>query len=229
MSCAAIVLFILTRVLAPAQNNIARLTWQAASATQDTQIPSNAAPRQQPGQLPNSVSVSPLTVGDKFKYRILGSFSIRGLLGNVVGAAIGQAMNTPSEWGQGWGAYGVRYASGLGATLSRQTFAFTLESVLHEDPRYFPSEEKTKGARIKNVLKSVVITRTDSGGNQFAYGRVISAFGAGQLVNAWQPRSNSHVSDGIERAFIVLGVDAGFDLMQEFLPFTRPKALRRRP
>jgi hypothetical protein len=229
MSCAAIVLFILARVLAPAQNNIARFTWQAASATQDTRTPSKAAPRQQPGQLPNSVSVPPLTVGDKFKYRILGSFSVRGLLGNVVGAAIGQAMNTPSEWGQGWGAYGVRYASGLGATLSRQTFVFTLESVLHEDPRYFPSEEKTKGARIKNVLKSVVITRTDSGGSQFAYGRVISAFGAAQLVNAWQPRSNGHVSDGIERAFIVLGVDAGFNLMQEFFPFTRPKALRRRP
>ena len=56
--------------------------------------------------------------------------------------------------------------------------------------------------------------------------RVISAFGAGQLVNVWQPRSTSHVSDGIERAFIVLGVDAGFNLMQEFLPFTRPKALQ---
>jgi hypothetical protein len=201
---------------------------QAADACHEPQTPSGATPRQ-PGQLRSSVSVAPLTVGDKFRYRIVGSFSLRGVLGNVVGAAIGQAMNTPSEWGQGWGAYAERYASGLGGTLSRQTFAFTLESVLHEDPRYFPSEEKTKGARIKNVLKSVVITRTDSGGNQFAYGRVISAFGAGQLVNAWQPRSNGHVSDGIERAFIVLGVDAGFNLMQEFFPFTRPKPLKHRP
>jgi hypothetical protein len=229
MMSTAVVLFILGRVLLPAQNNVVRSTLQSAFATQGTQTPPGPLPRQQPGQLPDRVSVPPLTVGDKFRYRVVGSFSLRGLLGNVVGAAIGQAMNTPSEWGQGWGAYGERYASGLGGTLSRQTFAFTLESILHEDPRYFPSEEKTKGARIKNVLKSVVITRTDSGDDRFAYGRVISAFGAGQLVNAWQPRSNGHVSDGIERAFIVLGVDAGFNLMQEFFPFTRPKPLRHRP
>jgi hypothetical protein len=191
---------------------------------------STAAPqKQQPGQLPVSRSVPPLTIGEKFKYRVVGSFGIRGLLGNTVGAAIGQATNTPGEWGQGWGAYGERYASGLGGTLSRQVFAFTLESALHEDPRYFPSQERSKRARVRNVLKSVIITHTDSGDTQFAYARVISAFGAGQLVNAWQPRSNGHVSDGLERAFIVLGVDAGFDLLQEFVPFTRPKALRHRP
>jgi hypothetical protein len=229
MICAAVVLSILADTSLQAQNDAARSTLQSASENQNTQTPSTATPWQQPGQLPNPISVPPLTVGDKFKYRIVGSFSLRGLLGNLVGAAIGQSTNTPSEWGQGWGAYAERYASGLGGTLSRQAFAFTLESVLHEDPRYFPSEEKIKGARIKNVLKSVVITRTDSGNDRFAYGRVISAFGSGQLVNAWQPRSTGHVSDGIERAFIVLGVDAGFNLMQEFFPFTRPKPLRHRP
>lgn len=224
----ALILFTAAGTLVSAQNDPHWSVFQTASTDQDTQTPSTVTSRQ-PGQLPKSVSVPPLTVGEKFNNRIVGSLSFRGLLGNLVGAAIGQATNTPSEWGQGWGAYGERYASGLGGTLSRQFFAFTLESALHEDPRYFPSEERTRGARIKNVLKSVVITRTDSGADQFAYGRVISALGAGQLVNVWQPRSTSHVSDGIERAFIVLGVDAGFNLMQEFLPFTRPKALRHRP
>jgi hypothetical protein len=191
---------------------------------------STAAPQQQqPGQLPVSRSVPPLTIGEKFKYRVLGSFGVRGLLGGTVGAAIGQAMNTPGEWGQGWGAYGHRYASGLAGTLSRQIFSFTLESALHEDPRYFPSQERSKGARVRNVLKSVIITHTDSGATQFAYARVISAFGAGQLVNTWQPRSTGHVSNGLERAMIVLGVDGGFDLLQEFVPFTRPKALRHGP
>jgi hypothetical protein len=196
---------------------------------QNDAAPSPPAPQRQPGQLPTSASVPPLTIGEKFKYRVVGSFGLRGLLGNLVGAAIGQALNTPGEWGQGWGAYSERYASGLGGTLSRQVFAFTLESVLHEDPRYFPSQEKTKGARVRHLLKSVITTHTDSGETRFAYARVISAFGAGQLVNAWQPASNGHVSDGIKRGFIVLGVDAGFDAIQEFLPFTRPKPLRRGP
>ncbi len=154
---------------------------------------------------------------------------MRGLVGNFVGAAIGQWSNTPSEWGQGWGAYAERYASGLGNTFSRQVFAFTLDSLLHEDPRYFPSEDRSKGARIKNVLKSVVIARTDSGEDHFAYSHVISAFGAGQLVNVWQPRSTDHFSDGVERGFIILGVDAGFNLAQEFVPFMRPKSLKHGP
>lgn len=225
---APILLFTCAAVSLGAQNDSAEPKSQSNSAGQDTQTPSTAAPRRQPGQLPMSVSVPPLTIGQKFTYRVAGSFGVRGLLGNFVGAAIGQALNTPGEWGQGWGAYSERYASGLGGSLSRQVFAFTLESAFHEDPRYFPSRGKTKRSRLGHVLKSVVITHTDSGETQFAYARVISAFGAGQLVNVWQPRSNGHVSDGITRAFIVLGVDAGYDLMQEFLPFARPKPLRRR-
>jgi hypothetical protein len=147
---------------------------------QNDAAPSTPAPQRQPGQLPTSVSVPPLTSGEKFKSRVVGSFGLRGLLGNLVGAAIGQALNTPGEWGQGWGAYSERYASGLGGTLSRQVFAFTLESVLHEDPRYFPSQEKTKGARVRHLLKSVITTHTDSGETRFAYARVISALGSRQ-------------------------------------------------
>src|SRR5947209_3959648 len=173
-------LLILSGVALRAQTNSGESSSQTGTAQDSKQ--SSAPAARQPGQLPNAASVPPLTAGEKFKYRVVGSFGIRGLLGNFVGAAIGQALNTPSEWGQGWGPYGERYASGLGGTLSRQVFAFTLESAFHEDPRYFPSEEKTKSARIWHVVKSVVISRTDSGENQFAYGRVISAFGAGQLV-----------------------------------------------
>jgi hypothetical protein len=212
-----------------AQNDSAKPKSQSSSGDDDARTPSTAVPRKQPGQLSTAAAVPPLTVGEKFQYRVVGSFGVRGLIGNLTGAAIGQATNTPGEWGQGWGAYGKRYASGLGGTLCRQVFAFTLESAFHEDPRYFPSTERSKRARVRNVLKSVVITHTDSGESEFAYARVISAFGAGQLVNTWQPASTGHVSDGLERGIIVLGVDAGFNLLQEFVPFTRPKSVRHGP
>lgn len=198
------------------------------SAPQQHSVPSDPAIRQ-PGIPRNTLTAPPLSVAEKFRYRIVDEFSVRGAVGNLVGAAIGQATNTPAEWGQGWGAYGERYASGFGSTLSRQMFAFTLESALHEDPRYFPSTETTTGARLKNALKYVLVTHTDAGGDSFAYARVISAFGTGQLVNVWQPRSNNRVSDGIERTFIILGVDTAYNLAQEFIPFFRPKPFRRHP
>lgn len=224
-----IILFTFAVSSLQAQNDSAKPRSQSSSGDEDAHAPSTAIPRKQPGQPSTPATVPPLTVGEKFNYRVVGSFGVRGVFGNLTGAAIGQAMNTPGEWGQGWGAYGKRYASGLAGTLSRQVFAFTLESAFHEDPRYFPSTEKSNRARMRNVLKSVIITHTDSGDTQFAYARVISAFGAGQFVNTWQPRSTGHVSDGLERAVIILGVDAGFNLLQEFVPFTRPKALRHGP
>jgi len=171
----------------------------------------------------------PLSVGGKFHADIVRSFGLRGVAGGALGAAISQATNTPGEWGQGWDAYGKRYASVMAGSLCRQTLAFTLESVLHEDPRYFPSTERSKKARIWNVVKQTFLTKTDSGRSSFAYGAVISAFGAGQLVNTWQPDSNNNIGDGIERGFIALGIDAASNLLQEFIPRFRARELRQKP
>jgi len=106
---------------------------------------------------------------------------------------------------------------------------FAMESTLHEDPRYFPSEDKGFKARLKSVLVQTVTTRTDYGTRQIAYARIGSAFAAGQLSNAWQPRSTSSVGDGFLRGAIMLGGDAGYNFVQEFVPFLRPRTLHRRP
>ena len=172
------------------------------------------------------MSADPLSISRKFRVRVVQAFGIRGFLGAAVGAGIGQGTNTPGEWGQGAEGFADRYASGFGNNLARQCFAFTLESFLHEDPRYFPSTEKATGTRIENVIKQIIFTKTDSGHTSVAYGRLISAFGAGQLTNTWQPESNSSVGHGIERGFLVLSGDAAIYLMQEFIPFTRSNPFR---
>jgi hypothetical protein len=179
--------------------------------------------------LPNTISAPPFDVGDKFDYRIVQSFGLRGLGGSLVGAAIGQAVGTPYEWGGGVEGFAKRYASGLAGNLSRQSFAFVLESALHEDPRYFPSHNQPRKARIMNALKQVVTCKTDSGDSTIAYGRIISAFGAGQLAATWQPATTSGVGAGFRRGIYTLGGDFAYNLLQEFLPFTRPHSIRHRP
>ncbi len=178
--------------------------------------------------LPRTVSAPPFTTRDKFGYRVVQSFGLRGFGGALVGAAIGQARNSPYEWGQGAGGFFTRYASGFGGNLSRQTFAFAIESVLHEDPRYFPSQDKRGDQRVFNALKQVVFCKTDNGRSSFGYGRVISAFAAGQFVDLWQPESIDSAGHGVERGFISLGGDFAYNLMQEFIPFTRPHSMRHR-
>lgn len=195
------------------------------------QTPSSDEAHQQPGNLHDlskTVSAPSFTVRDKFDYRVVQSFGARGFVGAFFGAAIGQAENSPHEWGQGVEGFAERYASGFASNLSRQTFAFVLESSFHEDPRYFPSEDRSKKYRLYNALKQVIICKNDSGNSEFAWARVISDFGAGQFVNVWQPHSTSSVGHGIERSFIGLGSDSAYNLMQEFFPFTRPRSLRHR-
>src|SRR5215472_7596027 len=59
--------------------------------------------------LPNTVSAPPFTVADKFDYRVVQSFGLRGLAGSLFGAAIGQARDAPHEWGQGVEGFATRY------------------------------------------------------------------------------------------------------------------------
>lgn len=178
--------------------------------------------------LPNTVSARPFTVADKLDYMVVESFGLRGVAGSAISAAIGQARNSPHEWGQGVQGYAERFGSGFAGNLSRQSFAFVLESTLHEDPRYFPSEDKSGKQRILNALKQVIVCKTDDGKSSFAYGRVVSEFAAGQFVNLWQPKSIDGVGNGIERGFIGLGGDFAYNMMQEFIPFTRPSSIRHR-
>ena len=182
----------------------------------------------QPGQLPNTISAPAMTPADKFDYRVVQTFGLRGFVGAALGATIGQARTAPAQWGGGVEGFADRFSSGFGTNISRQTFAFVLENALHEDPRYFPSEDRSKKQRALNSIKQVFWTKTDAGGSSFAYARVASAFGASQLTNAWQPSENSSFGDGMKRMGIMFGGDFGYNLLQEFFPFTRPRSLRHR-
>jgi len=172
------------------------------------------------------MTATPFTVAEKFDYRIVQSFGLRGFAGAGFGALIGQGRDVPREWGEGWGAYATRYASDFGTNLTRQSMEFGLETALHEDPRYFPSEEKGFRARMKNVLLQTVVTRTDSGKETFAWARMGSAFGAGEFANLWQPRSTGTPGAGLTRGCIMLGGDLAYNFLQEFVPFVRPRSLR---
>jgi hypothetical protein len=210
------------------------------SSQQTTPPPQPGQVQQQPSQapqpgappaslrIPNTQSAPPFTVWDKFDYRVVQMFGLRGVVGAALSAGIGQLDDSPHEWGQGFDGYAERYGSGFAGNLSRQTFAWALESAFHEDPRYFPSEDKSMKQRALNALKQVIVCKNDDGSPSFAYARVFSDFGSAQFVNVWQPRSTGSVGDGFKRGLIGLGGDAGYNFLQEFFPFTRPHSLRHR-
>ncbi len=172
------------------------------------------------------MTADPFTLHEKFEYRFLQTVGLHGYLGAAAGAAIGQARNVPHEWGQGTEGYLSRYASDFCTNVARQSVEFGLEAALHEDPRYFPSEDKRLSARLKNVLLQTVVARTDSGKETFAWARMGSAFAAGAITNAWQPESTDTPGRAFSRGAIMLAGDFGYNFLQEFIPFVRPRGLR---
>ncbi len=191
-------------------------------------VPAGAQnPADLPAQVGPTMKANAMTVQEKFDYRKIQAIGLHGYMGSALGAVIGQVRDSPREWGEGVEGYATRYASGFGTNLSRQAMAFGLETALHEDPRYFPSEEKGFRRRLRNALLQTVVARTDSGRETFAWARMGSAFGAGELANAWQPPSTSTPGRGIQRGLIILGGDLSYNLLQEFIPFVRPRGLRR--
>ncbi len=163
----------------------------------------------------------PYTVAQKFKAATQDVFWPYALAGVGFSAGFSQLTNTPSEWGQGAEGYARRYANAFGVNLSYQYFSATLESALHEDPRYFPSGDRSTRARFHHAVAGVFLTRKDDGGSGFAYARWASAYGAGFLSNTWNPRSNNHASDALITGTTILGIDLAVKLGQEFVPFLR--------
>ena len=185
---------------------------------------SNGSAPPQPGTI--APSVPAFTVRDKFEYRVVQSFGLKGFVGAGVGAAIGQALDTPGKWGEGAEGYSKRYVSGFAQNFSRQTMAFGMEVAFHEDPRYFPSTAKDFKSRVRSVVRQSYMTHTDSGREEFAYARYASAFGSAFLANAWQPSGNNSAADGLKRGMITIAADAGYSFLQEFFPFVRPRSIR---
>ena len=176
---------------------------------------------------PPSASVAPLNVAQKFNYRVIQAFGHRGFFDAGVAAAVDQARKVPHEWGGGSVAFGERFASSFGTHLTSQTIEFGLEAALHEDPRYFPSDKKGAGVRLKHALLATVVTRTDSGSQRIAIARITSAFATGQIVNAWQPPSTNSVQEGFTRTGLIFAEHAAWNVAQEFIPRLRAKSLRQ--
>lgn len=174
------------------------------------------------GQTPD-----PLDVTGKLLYHAEATYSPSALLGIAAYAGALQEDNAPKEWGQGAGAYGKRFASTLAWSGIHGAIAFGLDSTLHQDPRYFRSQETGFWRRTGHALRGTLLTRTDSGGETLSTWRIGSAYGAAFLSNEWYPARLNTVRWGLIDGSITLGFGLASNLGAEFWPDVKRKMLRR--
>jgi len=130
-----------------------------------------------------------------------------------------QAWAQWPQYGGGMEGWGKHFGATLADTESRrfiQTYA--LSTVLHQDPRYFPSRQKKIISRALYAATRVVITRGDNGENQINSSELLGALFTSSLQNAYYPRADRSFDNTMNRFTGALSSDAISDLLHEFAP-----------
>ena len=163
--------------------------------------------------------VCPLTARDKFLHFGRDAISPLTFVGAAAAAGISQAINSEPAFGQGGRAYIRRFGAAVADTESRRFFAdFVFPAVLHEDPRYFRKAQGGAGARMGYAITRLLVTRRDSGARGFNFSEVLGTLASAGLSNAYLRERERTASKTMQRAGVSFAVDAGFNLLREFLP-----------
>jgi hypothetical protein len=161
----------------------------------------------------------PLTVSEKFILSLHQSFDISAHIGNAFQAALQQAVNSQPHYGQGWNAYGKRFAAAEVDQISGSLLTYgVLPSVLHEDPRYFRKGRGSTISRIWYAANRTVITRRDDGTSGFnnseMFGQLISC----GISASYYPQQDRNVSRVFSNWGVNLGSNSAYNVLSEFYP-----------
>lgn len=175
--------------------------------------------------LENAGNVPPLTVGQKFKLITRSSFDPAQFVWYGLISGIGQAEDSEKAYGQGWGAYGKRYATTLAdGTVEGYMVSGIFPSVLKQDPRYFIMGKGTVVHRTMYALSRLFVTRSDSGHAEFNASEILgSASAAAISTYGYHPGDEKTLSNTAS----VWGTQVAYDgiaiVIKEFWPDIRRK------
>jgi len=175
----------------------------------------------------SSLSPDPLTFRERLRIYRRSFTRPESLIGPLLGAAVGQARNTPPEWGQGAQGFGERAASGYARSAIARTIALGVGAIDHEDPRYTPSHLTGVWRRGWYATTRTFVSRSPNGGNMPAYSRFAGVYGAAFIANTWEPPSQADAAHALQRGSTALLSSVGWHILEEFWPDIRRNVLRR--
>ncbi len=180
--------------------------------------------------LENAGSLPPLTT--KQKYGVVARSAFDPIVIPWYGAisAGSQAQNSEPGFGQGWKGYAKRFgASFADGCIENFMVGAVLPSMLHQDPRYFQKGHGGFFDRTWYAASRMVVTRTDSGHEQFNYSEILgSALSSTISTYSYHPKggyvstpTNPHFFIPSDRTFkntaAVWGTQVGYDTFTVFV------------
>lgn len=167
--------------------------------------------------------VPPLTAGQKFTVLTRSSFDYAKFIWYGALAGIGQAVNSQSGYGQGAAGYGKRYGAAFAdGTMEDYMTGAILPALLHQDPRYFQLGKGGFWHRTGYAMSRIVITRSDSGHNQFNFSEVVGSGAVASIGTfSYYPKNDRTASNVMSVWGTQLGIDTFVNVLKEFWPDIR--------
>jgi hypothetical protein len=161
----------------------------------------------------------PLTSKEKYVLAYHQMFDISAHFGNLIQSSVQQATNGEPHYGEGWGAFGERFAAAEGDQYSSSFFIYGfLPAVFHDDPRYFRRGHGSPGSRIWYALSRTVITRTDAQTPTFNAPQVLGQFAQAGISNLYYPSQDRTIKGTFTGWGTNLAYNSMYNLLKEYYP-----------
>jgi hypothetical protein len=147
-----------------------------------------------------------------------GTFGPPGILESGLGAALGQILDTPDEWGQTKTAFAKRFATEYTESAINATTKYVVARIRDEDPSFRRCECAGVHHRALHAIVSPVMAyRFDDGRMQFSIARIAGTATSGAVSGStWKP-SGQNAGTVLGHVGLDLLSTAGVDLLREFV------------
>jgi hypothetical protein len=163
----------------------------------------------------------PLTPKEKYVLAWHQMFDFSAHFGNAFQSALQQASNGEPHYGQGWGAYGQRFAASEADQVTSSLLIFgVIPHLMKQDPRYFRKGKGSVWSRVSYAASRTVIARSDSGHAMFNYGQVFGQLGQAGISNLYYPKEDRDLHGTFQGWGINLAYTCLYNVLKEYYPDT---------
>jgi hypothetical protein len=209
----------------------------AGSSSQGESAQEDPPPKRMFGMIPDFENTNdteanrkPLTIREKYILSLHQSFDISAHIGDAFQAALQQAGNGQPHYGQGWGAYGERFAANEGDQITSSILIYgVLPSFLHEDPRYFRQGRGSAMARIWYAINRTFVTRRDRGDWGFNTSATVGQLLSAGISISYYPPQDRSVGHLFENWAVNLGGNSAYNVLSEYYPDLMHTLFHRHP
>jgi hypothetical protein len=161
----------------------------------------------------------PLTVRQKYILSLHQAFDLSSHIGNALEAGAQQAIGSQPHYGQGWVAYGQRFAASEGDQITGSLLIYGfLPSALHDDPRYFRRGQGSTLARTWYAIDRTLITRKDNGASGFNFSQTVGQLISCGISTTYYPQQDRTAPRVFANWGANLGFNSVYNVLLEFYP-----------